>query len=107
MYHYFLAHKGCEIYRLGIEGDRELAEQYLKKYYRNVSFINTYKELFLYDIDKWVGMGERKFDGGVIRTCKLVHLLMPRKSSTNIYAQLEKVHKHMKEREENEESTEV
>ena len=107
MYHYFLVHKGCEIYRLGIEGDKDLARSYLEKYFRSVMFVDTYKELFYFDIDKYVGIGERKIDGGIIRTCKLVHTLMPRTTYSNIYERLEKVHKHIKEREENEKSAEV
>ena len=107
MFHIFLVHKGAEIYRIGIEGDKDLARSYLEKYFRSVMFIDTYKELFYHDIDKYIGIGERKIDGGIIRTCKLVHTLMSRKSSSNIHEQLEKVHKHIKEREENEKSTEV
>lgn len=92
---------------MGIEGDRELATVYLKKYYRDVRYIDSYAELFLYDIDRLVGIGERKFDGGIIRTCVLVHCLMTRRQNGNIYEQLETVHKHIKEREANESKEEV
>lgn len=107
MYYYFLVHIGAEIYRLGIEGDRELAKEYLENHFRDVRYIGEYQELILFDIDRNAGVGERKIDGGIIRTCKLVHRLMTRHTEGNIYEWLEKVHKHIKERETNEGKEEV
>lgn len=106
LFHYFLAQQGCDIYRLGIEGDKELIEQWLNKVYANVSYIDEYNQLFIYDIDKDVGIGNRCIDGGIIRTCKHVHAMLPRKATGNIYEQLEKVHRQIKERENNEENSE-
>ncbi len=102
MIHYYLCIYGSDIYRIGVTGDRNLIEKYLSQYYQSVEFIDDYKEPFYYDIDNNIGIGNRVIDGGRILTCKLVHTITSRKTSGSIFDYLDKVHKQVKERENNE-----
>lgn len=96
-YFYFLLQHGASFYRVGIEGDRQAAQDYYSQYFNNVQYIDEYPLLFKGDIDKESGVGSQVHPGFITRTFHHVHTLMTRRTTGDFFKYLALVHKRAKE----------
>lgn len=100
----WLVGKGTQYYRIGVQLDAEDDEHqqrvssYLNKYFKQrVEFVDNFAMPISSDIDYYVGVGDRKIDGGTIVTCKSLFWLTTKHDDNNQWEWLKEWHEGLRE----------
>lgn len=75
--HFFLINDNCDIYRIGIEGDKELAREYLESINGDVRFEKSCEKL------GWEKGNKVLPNGCIIRSCQFAYSLTKKKQEKN------------------------
>ena len=80
MFHYFqVMDEYLDFYRWVIEGDKDLAEQYLQRLFIDVRHMNTKEE------DPYIkGKGKTLADGNIIRVCKFAYTFKSKRTNNDL-----------------------
>ena len=93
MIHYYLCRERDNFLRIGIEGDKDKASEFFSRYYGSVEYIGEFADVIYTDVDTDVGVGNRKFPGFIIRTCKYIYQLRSKKDDKDYFEYLREYHK--------------
>jgi hypothetical protein len=94
MIHYFLCRQADNYLRIGIEGNQCKAEEFFSgsKGFDCVEYIGEFADVVYTDVDEWNGVGNRRFDGFAIRTCKYIYQLRTKHDDGDYFKYLKEAH---------------
>jgi hypothetical protein len=90
--HYFLCRDKDNYVRIGIQGSRIVAQCTFRRYYDHVEYIGPFVDVVYTDIDKYEGIGGRRFLGFTVLTAKYIYQLRSTKKDGDYFAYLREAH---------------